>query len=311
MKKDFIEHRTHLPSFLLSNVRALANKLDDLQNMASVLNIDVIALTETWLHDAIDDSHISISNYSAPFRRDRQGRLGGGVCCYVRHGISTSAMHNLPAEPPCIECLWIRFPREEVISAVAYIPPSLSRVQYDEITAYFIRCADLALNEFMNYRLIFLGDFNRMPVDEITDNLNLVQIVELPIRGSVILDKIFMDTELKELYHQVIIGPSVGSSDHNSVILRSKYMSSNNNHAISVHKVIDFRKSNLESFCVGFQSRPWHVWYRSDAEIQEKADIFYAWIAEELDKLPSFYVEIQSNDKPWISPLIKHLILSK
>lgn len=300
-----------MPSLLLSNVRALTNKLEDLQDMASALKIDVIAITETWLHDAIDDSYMKLTNYSTPLRRDRQGRSGGGVCCYARHGIAILPVLDMPKEPSSIECLWVRLPNAYILLAITYVPPSLSAAQYDEVTSYFINCADFALDQFVNHRLILLGDFNRMCSRGIASNLSLTQVVECPTRGNVTLDKIFMNTDMKDLYHEAIVGPSVGTSDHLSVILRPRVSNQRGNHTISVHKVIDFRKSNLESLCIGLQRRPWHTWYRSDADIQEKTDVFYDWLDEEIGKLPTFYVELQSNDKPWISPLVKHLLMCK
>ena len=50
--------------------------------MAKNNNIDILSLTETWLDHSVSDCLISIPGYKRPFRRDRQGRRGGGVAIY-------------------------------------------------------------------------------------------------------------------------------------------------------------------------------------------------------------------------------------
>ena len=45
-------------------------------------SIDILLLIETWLDHSVSDCLISIPGYQRPFRRDRQGRRGGGVAIY-------------------------------------------------------------------------------------------------------------------------------------------------------------------------------------------------------------------------------------
>ena len=299
------------PSILLLNARSLMNKTEDLEAMASVLNPQVIAVTESWLNDSVDDSFVQISNYSTPFRRDRQGRTGGGVCCYIRNDLSCSIPSNLMNEPTCIECLWLRLRGANIILGVVYIPPALSLVQYQEITQYLIDCADMTLDGATDDRLILVGDFNRMPIDELETQLSLVQLVDSPTRGDAILDLILVDPELKQRYLNPITGPSLGKSDHLSILLRTVSNNATHNQVVSVHKVIDFRKSNLHILYSHLTQCQWHLWYRSNGDVQAKTDIFYAWINEAISKLPCSYVALHSSDKTWITPLIKHLLNCK
>ena len=43
--------RVFVPSFLLSNVQSLAQKIDEIQHCISNANLDLACLTETWLKD--------------------------------------------------------------------------------------------------------------------------------------------------------------------------------------------------------------------------------------------------------------------
>ena len=63
--------------------------MNDLCNTASVLNVDIIACTETWFHKDISDCYINIPNYDI-FRCDRRDRKGGGVCVYVKKSLKAS-----------------------------------------------------------------------------------------------------------------------------------------------------------------------------------------------------------------------------
>ncbi len=69
------------PSLMLSNVRSLCNKIDELESRMSQLKPDVAVLTESWLDENVPDSSISINDYSIA-RKDRN-RFGGGLIIYV------------------------------------------------------------------------------------------------------------------------------------------------------------------------------------------------------------------------------------
>ena len=67
---------------IYTNAHSMGNKQEELEAIVQLENYDIVAIMETWW----DDSH----NWSAAmdgyklFRRDRQGRRGGGVALYVR-----------------------------------------------------------------------------------------------------------------------------------------------------------------------------------------------------------------------------------
>ncbi len=70
-----------LASFGLINARSLLPKIDELAVLLDGNPMDLVAITESWLHKDIDDSLISISDYNI-YRNDRTGSRGGGVCVY-------------------------------------------------------------------------------------------------------------------------------------------------------------------------------------------------------------------------------------
>ena len=62
--------RWMLPSFLLTNLRSLTNKLDDFETVVRLNNSDVVCLTETWLSVNVPSESVSMNGFSL-FRKDR------------------------------------------------------------------------------------------------------------------------------------------------------------------------------------------------------------------------------------------------
>ena len=56
-------------------------KVDELRVLCSKVLPELVFCTETWLHNSISDSLITISGYNL-LRFDREIKRGGGVCVY-------------------------------------------------------------------------------------------------------------------------------------------------------------------------------------------------------------------------------------
>lgn len=82
-----------LPSILLSNVRSMKNKIDDLNSSLLVNKCDIAVITETWLQDNIPSGSLDIPGYDL-FRNDRIRRVGGGVAAYIRSDIKTERLSS-------------------------------------------------------------------------------------------------------------------------------------------------------------------------------------------------------------------------
>ena len=60
----------HIPTVLSANVRAIATKVDEIQQVAELNSVDIICITETWLSPSIPDFNVSIPGYNL-FCHDR------------------------------------------------------------------------------------------------------------------------------------------------------------------------------------------------------------------------------------------------
>ncbi len=82
--------RPPLPSMILSNVRSLRNKMDELRTLTrgcfEYRESCIMLFTETWLHPEIPDGLVEIEGFSH-IRSDRtvlSGKSkGGGLCLYI------------------------------------------------------------------------------------------------------------------------------------------------------------------------------------------------------------------------------------
>ena len=211
---------TFLPSLFLSNSRPLVNKIDELSGTVSLLSLDIVVITETWLSPYVSNSAINLNGFSI-FRRDRRdGRRGGGVCVYVNDRMPV--VHLKELSHPEVESLWLlikpsRLPRgiNYIILAAIYHPPkSDDRVLLTQL----IESLDSALTSYPASAIIIAGDFNQFRHSQICNSFSLKQVVKHATRGSNILDKIFINAS--KFYNVPEILPPVGFSNHNSVLIK-------------------------------------------------------------------------------------------
>ena len=123
---------------MVTNVRSLAPKIDEVREFMMENEINLSFLTETWLNDSITDSVVSIPGFTI-IRKDRSINNHGGICIYIRDG---DTKLKILSEISCCsehEILWLhikprRLPREfsSIIVAVLYHPPQCRRFQHAE-----------------------------------------------------------------------------------------------------------------------------------------------------------------------------------
>ena len=208
--------KVFLPSLLLSNIMLLAPKIDEVCHYAHYPNLDLICLTETWLHCHIQDSVVSMNGFNL-IRKDRQESSHGGVCVFIKDLIPFIVLEDLSESP--LEVLWIklrpaRLPRgvNSIVLGIVYHRPSSSD---SAMLEYLTNCLSSIESQYPNSGIILLRDFNQLNIASLKRGYNLKQIVKFPTRGSNILDLVL--TNLKDLFKDPIQRAPFGLSDHVSV----------------------------------------------------------------------------------------------
>ncbi|KAK4819370.1 hypothetical protein QYF61_001649 [Mycteria americana] len=137
---------------IYTNACSMDSKQEELGAVVQQENNDIVTITETrW-----DDLH----NWSAAmdgyklFRRDRQGRRGGGVALYVRECFGCLELNDGDDR---VEPLWVRIRgkanKTDIVVGVCYRPPN----QGEEADEIFYK----QLGEVLHLlALILMGDFN-------------------------------------------------------------------------------------------------------------------------------------------------------
>ena len=115
---------------MVTNVRSLVPKIDEIREFMSRNEINLSFITETWLNDTITDSVVNIPGFTI-IRKDRFVNNHGGICIYIKEG---DTKFKSCSEISCCsehEILWLhikpkRLPHEfsSIIAAVLYHPPS-------------------------------------------------------------------------------------------------------------------------------------------------------------------------------------------
>ena len=281
--------------------------MDELAAFVSTCRPPILILCESWLQEDIRDVDILLPGYLT-FRKDRNdGRRGGGVCVYIKHDIVvTQVDHLISVKLQCCEYLWLYIVPSNILLLTIYIPPDLLSHDHSSINDYIVESVDQLQGLYPYTNIIVAGDLNNFNTTELESLLGMKQMVTSPTRGSATLDKILLDMDLAEMYQSPVIAPKIGSSDHLTVILKSKAEVSPT--ATYFSKVYDYRHHNMTTFYKFLKDIPWHIMYHSKTDINEKCRFFYDKIAQAKECLLVHYVPMTESEKPWMTPSLKLLI---
>ena len=111
---------------MLSNVRSLLPKVDEVRVICSVRKPDLICITETWLDSSVESSLVHMPGYSL-CRNDRKDRRGGGTAVYIRSEIVFADLSNVTADfsKLGVEISMVHLPRHRTLIILMYIPPHI------------------------------------------------------------------------------------------------------------------------------------------------------------------------------------------
>ena len=162
-------NKPHL-DFILSNIRSILPKIDELILIASNTNPNFIFCTDTWLNSEVPDNVVSLPNYEI-IRSDRKNRRGGGVSVFFKKSLKIT---RFDLDIDRNNCEYLCFISDEIVYILFYLPP---KTQVDSLIYYFdqmhIKCP--------LYKTCILGDFNRFNVSDLCNALNLSYFVEIEI----------------------------------------------------------------------------------------------------------------------------------
>lgn len=210
------------------NIRSLPanNKIDELKLAVQEEKYEMVAITETWLHQQIENAEINIPGYKI-YRKDRNGEhkeRGGGLILYVKENLKTKLIED--SDDKQTEALWITIEdnkQTNIQIGLFYKRPLATQQEKDSIFKSLRRHST-------NNNCIILGDFNYPGINwttvnsqsqddqefiKVIEDLYLTQQVQEPTRENNILDLIF--TTDPDMISEIDILPPIGTSDHNTI----------------------------------------------------------------------------------------------
>ena len=285
--------------FILSNVRSLLPKIDEVKILLSVNEPKLIFFTETWLKNCIPDNILEIDGYNF-IRKDRTDKRGGGLLIYYKSDqrLNCFNLDNIPSS-----CENLSFTFNSIIYILFYFPPCTPTIDVETSYNIVIDKIDQLLTSFPSYNICILGDFNRFSIKDLCNNLDLKNLVTDFTRHNAILDYCLVSRNLS--YNlQISVKDPIGKSDHNTIFCF-------NNETLTKSKnkrdFYDFRQSNLVIFRTEMSKINWDPIYYFD-NVDVKCDFFTNAVKYSMRSIPKYNITNSANDKQWITPLCKHLI---
>ena len=152
-----------IPVILSTNVSALTNKVDEIQQILELNSVSAICITETWLLPNVPDSCVAIPGYNL-FCKDRI-TTGGGVCINLDHKVPCKFLESCNQDE--VKSIWISMrphslPRQITSIVLGAIYHSTSNCEPENVILqqHIQRNLDMLLSDLPNALVIITGDFN-------------------------------------------------------------------------------------------------------------------------------------------------------
>ena len=140
------------------NARSLVNKSAEFQSLAA--DLDIIAVTETWLKPHILDCEILPGLDFSIHRRDRKDKTGGGVMLAVKNSIQTLRRKDLEGDAEIVLCELRPEARRKILAVVFYRPPNSNLDHLKELKKSLRHASQFNFDQ-----IIICGDFNLPDID--------------------------------------------------------------------------------------------------------------------------------------------------
>jgi exonuclease III len=291
------------------NARSLVPKLEDIKHFLTEANIDILAVSETWLNSNISNSDIDINGFNL-VRRDRDGR-GGGVCILVNNSIRYCPVNTSPV----IEQVWITIKLQKLTIAVGaiYRPPTINyKLFCDELETTY------TLLSSTHDKIICFGDLNidlllssRPDVAYLNSMLNSVGIKQLIAEPTRIIDNkaslldVILVSDTNSISDSGVLH-EYRFSDHETVFCQVQVFNKPNSARFAT--IRSYKTFNIERFDNDMKLIPWqHIFHIKS--VDEKINFINHNILTVLDKhVPLKHVKMTKCHPPWITENMKILI---
>src|SRR6218665_2523834 len=204
------------PSLYALNLNSLAKPHAREQLAADLMfyksDFAIISVSKLKKHHR--DEFLPIPGYQL-LRRDRVGRIGGGVAIYAAAGYNITIC-QVANDNRTFELLWVKAVNEKGVAIIGalYHPPKPIYLVVD-LYDYIERTLDEILSTNVDAEVSLCSDFNALSVSEITLRTGLIPLVTTPTRGEKLLDMIMTTPPQR---HNIKVVTPTARTDHKAVL---------------------------------------------------------------------------------------------
>ena len=153
-----------------TNANNLVARIDEFREVVINKGFHIVAVTETWARDEVDDAEIGVEGYTM-YRKDRESDMynkGGGVIIYVKDSLKSVPLTCL-TDSEFNDSVWCQVERDDfqLIIGTCYRSTSSTTENNDELLKLFEKAAEYSASS----HILIMGDFNYPDIDY--DNWNL------------------------------------------------------------------------------------------------------------------------------------------
>jgi hypothetical protein len=313
-------------SFCCINCRSILSHENKLAALDSLLiqNYSIIALTETWLNEDIDDPLISLSGYNC-FRKDRDSRAGG-VALYVKDTLIVKHLDLL--DTVLTETVWVKIStnRGTLVFGVCYCPQAISEHALNSnLFIEYLQTTFDTINDLNSNGYIQVGDFNAKDVrwgftvrnnalghrlfDFVSDQ-GAEQLIKEPTRitrdSESLLDLII--TNMSGLFTESgTLPPLYESCDH--CIIHGKLNMLIQANTTYYKEFFNSNNVNWVALNTALETADWENCYTVPFSLDSSIENWIKLLHQIIKiHIPVKRIKITSRDKQWITPFVKHCI---
>ncbi len=294
------------------NAQSLQSNFEEIKMCVNDRDIDVLCVSETWLHTNTPDELVNIPNYVI-YRCDN-GR-GGGVCIYTKKELKTHLITFPVTRQVGVEDLWVSIQSNKypaVIIGCVYRHPKATVDSYEYLQDVF---RQLCISKKFFY---ILGDFNcdlllkDSKLSSILKNNRLVQIIDVPTRvtstSATLLDLIITNNS------DAILGKSVVPqliSDHDLIGIKVNITKPRRLPEIKTFRQLRHYNKDTFSEYILTEHHSFNKIFNTD-DVNMQVNIFNENFIKCLDQCaPIVTKEIKRPFSPWFNEDLKEVINKK
>lgn len=295
------------------NIRSIIPKINKIRDYIYGNNLDILAVSETWLTHAISDELVSVNGFRL-VRKDRAAERGGGVLIFVRNTINFKEISNNKCD--FAEQIWIEFKIKKIktIFGVIYRRPGYESVhdffgEFEEnICKNLLNCNNLICTGDFNINILNLHCIHTQRLLMIFTAYSLTQVISEPTRqgpnSATLIDLILCSN--MDLVQNSAVDHTFDASDHFLIKCQLKLESLKPQPFFATYR--DFRHFDRAAFYRDLQNVPFDdIYYMPN--IDQKVNTFNFYLLELFNlHAPLRTSRITKRKAPWLTPNIKFFI---